>query len=194
MVWGEAKRDHLHNDVPRKRGLHLFRAIAMHLDGNPARSVYEPADWSLLRQYRSLSIRSSTVASDVSLITRRLQTIRTFLPRTLGRSSTMHRKIDRPPPPPPPRPPSSSSRPFRLGFARFEEMFTKKIIFHATITQTPIELIIKINWNNWNRMGLNLEMKRVIEILRNKEELPRESTEKFTNLYLENCRWMLGLE
>lgn len=88
----------------------------------------------------------------------------------------------------PPRPPSSSSRPFRLGFARFEEMFTKKIIFHATITQTPIELIIKINRNNWNRMGLNLERKRVIQILRNKEKLFREPTEKFTNLYLENCR------
>lgn len=36
-------------------------------------------------------------------------------------------------------------------------------------------------------MGLNLESKRVIEILRNKEKLFREPTEKFTNLYLENC-------
>lgn len=35
-------------------------------------------------------------------------------------------------------------------------------------------------------MGLNLERERVIEVLRNKEKLFRESTEKFTNLYLEN--------
>lgn len=43
-------------------------------------------------------------------------------------------------------------------------------------------------------MRLNLGRKRVIEILRNKEKLFRESTEKFTNLYLENRRWMLVLE